>query len=366
MDIPYIKPHVTEHRMHAVKCKGCGKVNRAEKPSDVPESVFGPRVTSLVALLSGEYRLSKRSTEAFVSTVCNLPMSLGSVMRCEQRVSDRLEPVYDEVHASLRTQRCLHADETGWHQRDAHGHDSRPYLWTAGDETRSVFAIQQGRSQDQASALLGDEAELKAFLVVDRYGGYNHYPLHQRQFCWAHLKRDFTAISERDEGGSALIGQKLLEQTHLVFTHYHAYDRDHNIDFLEFQRRMRPVQAEVLRWLRMGKRSGCTKTAGTCKLLLKQRAALWTFVRIAFVPPTNNQGERDLRHAVLLRRTSHGTHSENGSRFVERILTVVTTLRKQRRKVWTFLTELMTAKTGSLLPDSTLENPRASPLQLAA
>jgi len=108
------------------------------------------------------------------------------------------------------------------------------------------------------------------------------------------------------------------------------------------------------------------KPAGTCKLLLKQRAALWTFVRIAFVPPTNNQGERDLRHAVLLRRTSHGTHSDNGSRFVERILTVVTTLRKQQRKVWTFLTELMTGAHVSLVPNDISENPRASPQLLAA
>ena len=49
--------------------------------------------------------------------------------------------------------------------------------------------------------------------------------------------------------------------------------------------------------------------------------------------PTNNEAERALRHGVLWRHTSFGTHSADGSRFVERLLTVRDTLRQQHRNV---------------------------------
>jgi transposase len=60
---------------------------------------------------------------------------------------------------------------------------------------------------------------------------------------------------------------------------------------------------------------------------------LWTFVRVEGVEPTNNGAERALRHAVIWRRISGGTDSADGSRFVERMLTVVATCRQQKRNV---------------------------------
>ena len=75
------------------------------------------------------------------------------------------------------------------------------------------------------------------------------------------------------------------------------------------------------------------------------------------VEPTNNQAERALWRAVLWRRKSFGTQSAAGSQFVERILTVVTTLRQQGRDVLQYLTTACTSALGEsrsvcLLPDS--------------
>jgi transposase len=71
--------------------------------------------------------------------------------------------------------------------------------------------------------------------------------------------------------------------------------------------------------------------ARTCRNLLAVEAALWSFVEVAGVEPTNNAAERSLRRAVLWRRKSLGAKSDQGSQFVERILSVVTTLRQQGR-----------------------------------
>ena len=96
-------------------------------------------------------------------------------------------------------------------------------------------------------------------------------------------------------------------------------------------------------------------TAGTCRDLLKREAALWTFVDLEGVQPTNNLGEQKIRPGVLWRNSSFGTQSKAGSRFVERILTVATTLKQQKRNLLDYLTQACEAanygRTGpSILP----------------
>jgi hypothetical protein len=99
------------------------------------------------------------------------------------------------------------------------------------------------------------------------------------------------------------------------------------------------------------------KTRHLCENLLKLEPALWTFVTVPGVEPTNNAAERALRRAVLWRRRSFGTQSAGGSRFVERVLTAVATLRQQDRDVLDYLTDLALAAllgtpTPSLLPSA--------------
>jgi transposase len=101
---------------------------------------------------------------------------------------------------------------------------------------------------------------------------------------------------------------------------------------------MTPLRREVERLLAVGRRCGMPKTAGTCRDILKRREALWTFVQVEGVEPTNNAAERSIRPGVLWRKGSFGTQSAAGSRFVESMMTVVTTLKQQQRNVLEYLT----------------------------
>jgi transposase len=118
-----------------------------------------------------------------------------------------------------------------------------------------------------------------------------------------------------------------------------------------------PIQARVRELVERGASCEQTKTRRTCANLLKHEVSLWTFVREEGVEPTNNNAERPLRRAVMWRRKSFGTQSESGSRFVERILTVVTSLRQQGRDVLKYLTSACASLMGEsgsicLIPDS--------------
>ena len=93
--------------------------------------------------------------------------------------------------------------------------------------------------------------------------------------------------------------------------------------------------------------------------MLEGEQHLWTFLRVRGIEPTNNVAERALRHAVLWRKSSGGTASEWGSRFVERVLSVVATCRQQGRNALEFLTDCFRAELSGDPAPSLLPRPRS-------
>jgi transposase len=173
--------------------------------------------------------------------------------------------------------------------------------------------------------------------------------MYKRQLCWAHLRRDFQVLMDRRNAGSP-VGQQLLEYADLLWEWWH-WVRDGTWQRSTLQHYVSVLRPAFREALGVGTRCGCPKTAATCRELLAVEPALWTFVRVAGIEPTNNAAERALRHAVQWRKTSYGTESATGSHFVENILTVVATCRQQDRTVLDFLTRCCQALyTGTPAP----------------
>src|SRR2546422_3078139 len=122
----------------------------------------------------------------------------------------------------------------------------------------------------------------------------------------------------RGRGGrSKERGDALLAQAHQMCTWWHRV-RDGTLKHSSFRSAMTPLRREVEHLLEVGSRCGVPKTAGTCQDILKRREALWTFVQVEGVEPTNNTAERSIRPGVLWRKGSFGTQSAEGSRSEER------------------------------------------------
>jgi transposase len=138
-------------------------------------------------------------------------------------------------------------------------------------------------------------------------------------------------------GQSQVIGEALRAQARQMFQWWHRV-RDGTLAHASFASYMRPIRQEVERWLAAGQTCGVPKTEGVGRELLTRRQALWTFVRHPGVEPTNNTAERAIRPGGLWRKGSFGTHSADGSRFVEALMTVVATLKQQHRHVLDYLT----------------------------
>jgi transposase len=349
LDLPPLRPLVIEYRRHRLCCPGCGTSTCAALPDGVPTGTTGPRLQALLAVLTGAYRLSKRQAEQLCEDLFHIPLCAGQICALEQQTTAALEPAVAAVRDYVQTQ-SVNMDETGWRQAR-----QRAWLWVAVTEYLTLFEVVASRGAAVAKRLLGDLGD--RIVTTDRYSSYNWLPLYRRQLCWAHLRRDFQAMIDRHNAGTA-VGQELLCWTECVF-HWWYRVRDGTLRRSTFTTYIHEIRPSFRETLEEGLECGCPRTAGTCRELLKVEAALWTFVRRAEIEPTNNAAERALRHAVLWRRSSQGTDSVPGGRFVSAILTVVSSCRQQGRHVLEYVTACCEAaltggKAPSLLPQPTV------------
>ena len=345
-ELPIVKPHITEYQVHRLTCPCCGQRNRGELPSVIAASWFGPNAIRLAGFVMGRLRLSKRQVTDLLAECFSIPMAASTVVNQQQVISQALAAPVAELEPVVKNAPVCNLEETSWRQVGA---PNRSWLWTVVTAQVTLFRIAPSRSGQVARALLGEH--YGGVAGTDRCSAYTW--LKHRQYCWSHLLRDFQKILERGDD-SYPIGWYLKVQAEYLLMKW-ARVRDGTVDYFEFLVEFPTIQTQIRHWLTRGLTASSSRTAATCRLLLDADADLWRFVSIPGLEPTNHSAERALRHSVIWRRSSHGTQSDAGSRFVERILTVVETCRQQQRPVFDFLRDALIAyRTGqpspSLLP----------------
>ena len=343
-ELPPVAALVVEYQGCARTCSCCGEVTRAAIPADVRAYSIGVRLAAVLAYLVGAHRVSRRGIEEIVEAVFDVPVSLGTVCHLETQMAEALAPAHAEALQAVREAPAKHVDETSWKKAGKRKAGGRAWLWVAATATVAVFVIHARRSLAGLQTLLGEV--VSGILITDRFSVYGSRPTNLRQVCWSHLRRDFQAMIDRGDAGAS-IGKDLREYCDLLFHWWHRV-RDGTLQRRTFRTRAAWLREDVESVLERGRVCGCAKTAAVCRELLAVEAALWTFVEHEGIEPTNNLAERMLRPAVLWRKGSFGCQSETGCRFVERMLTVVQTLRLQRRSVLAYLEETLCAHRNGL------------------
>lgn len=341
-ELPAVAADITEYQGHYRTCPCCGTLNHAPVPADLKAHSVGPRLAATLAYLAGCHHVSKRGLEEVAEAVFEVPVALGTVSHLEEQMSAALAAPHAAALEAVRQAAVKHVDETGWKQAG-----QRRWLWLAATTTVAAFLIHVGRGFAALKALLGHD--VLGILCSDRWSVYDKWPLYRRQVCWAHLKRDFQKLVDRG-GPSAALGRSLLTLEQRIFAAWHLF-RGGGCSRQGLQERLEPDAKKFERVLKRGRRCADTKAAAFCGNVLALLPAVWRFVLVDGVEPTNNHAERLLRRGVLWRKNAFGCHSARGCRFVERILTAVQTLRLQGRPVLRYLSEALIAhRNGSQAP----------------
>lgn len=340
-ELPPVTAEITEHQGHGRTCPCCGEVTWGTIPAAVRAHSVGPDLTAFMGYLAGVHGVSKRGTEEIVEQVFEVPIALGTIANLEQELSQALQPVHEEARQAVASAAVKNADETGWKQAG-----KKRWLWVSATALVVYFVIHARRNLEALKRVAGEK--LSGIVCSDRWCVYDDWP-GQRQLCWAHVKRNWEKQIERG-GAAQRVGEDWLEGHRRVFELWHLY-RGGGCTRRELGERMAPLVLAMHAVLGAGRRSRDRTLARFCTRLGGDFLHLWTFVETKGVEPTNNHAERVLRRAVLWRRRSFGCHSAAGCRFVERILTVVQTLRQQQRSALKFLSLAIQAhRTGQAAP----------------
>jgi transposase len=331
VELPSLLAMVTEHQAHALRCV-CGHLTYAAIPAPVLRHCFGPRLAAAISYFSARCHNGKRTVQEILIDVFDAPISLGSIPAKEREMQRALALPYAQAQRHVRHAAVKYVDETTWKS----GRQGR-WLWLAATEKAALYRVHRRRSRKALRMLLGTRRT--GTIVTDRHGAYDHWPDERRQFCWAHLERDFTRLKELGMN----LGGRGLGICRDLFGLWRDF-RQGKLSRVQLQSGVAVLRKRLRRLLWWWEDHGQGRGRSFALKLLSHEAALWTFASVEGVEPTNNHAERMLRPAVLWRKNCFGSNSRGGCMFVERILTVIHTLRLQERKPLEYLARCIRAR----------------------
>lgn len=345
IDLPRPVLDCHETRMFAGDCKACGERTWADLPSHVSPQLLGPNISAFIGLLSS-FKVSVRDMQTLFGDLHDLQLSLGVIIATRKRLSAKLAPGHDEAVEHARAQRNKNLDASTWRM----GGQLRG-LWTLATALVTVFFVAADSTRETVEKLVG---KARGVLTTDRGSQFGFWAMEKRQVCWAHLMRKWVDYTQRSDPAAVKLGEHLLLFTNLMFAHWRDF-RARRITRAQLQAEMAIVETAIVNLLERGSALGVHGVSGSCRDVLKHREALFTFVRVPNVEPTNNAAERALRPLVLWRKVSYGSQSEWGCDFAARLMTAAQTLRQQKRSLYRYLVEVCSKPrrghaTPSLLP----------------
>ena len=339
VDVPEIKPAVTQYDCHHVTCRNCAITTCGTPPPGTPTGLLGPGVLALVSLLVAECHVSRRKVQGLLLHLLGIKVSLGALSESEQIVSDAVAGAVDEARLHALADHVKHVDATSWSSAGAYR-----CLWTMATAAVTVFLVATDGTRAHLQAWI---SRMRGVLVTDRGTQFGFWAMAQRQICWAHLLRKFASFSSRP-GEAGVLGGHLLVWTRVLFHSWHRM-RDGTTTRREFRDNAARLRIVLEGLLEQG--TATHGIAGSCKDILAHRGALWRFIDDSRVDPTNNHAERELRGFVLWRKGCYGSRSLRGDTFAANLKSVVHTCRKQQRPVLPYLTAAIhAALRGSAAP----------------
>lgn len=331
IELPEIELKITHYVLHKGCCSRCGRsVSARLDPAQRPG--YGPRMSALIAELSGMQGVSRLAVQQFLSSVLGVSISTGTIQKVIDRVSNAIEPAYDRIGQVARSESVGYIDETSWFKSG-----KLHWLWVMVTATTAIYLVHPRRSREAFKELI---RHWQGILVSDNYRVYQDW-VNQRQSCLSHYIRKARGLSESSDAQTAHFGQQMLSLLQLLC---------HFANAPPGARKWKNFYSRFVLLLMLYEKAD-DKAGKLARSLAAEMDSLWVFLDEHGVDPTNNRAERALRFGVLWRKRSLGSQSDKGLRWVERILSLKETCRIKARAPFPVLVDMVNAYFKEQKPD---------------
>lgn len=336
-----------KHLYGEITCS-CGHVNRRE-PGRCPDEplwtvelsewhLVGPMLVSLIVCLSQRMHLSRRRIQEFLRDWLGIELSTSTINQCIHEAGRAVEPIEEQLVEELQHASLAYADETPWKEWG-----QLLWLWVIITPTICLYFIGY-RSQEILANVFGEG--FVGWLMSDGYQVYRHFQ--QRLRCWAHLLRKAEGLKQSLNAEARAFGQATHDLlSDLMATIYQAREGP-PVDLTpQFRDRLEAFR----RLCEQHRDSTHEKTRALAREFLNDWEAVWIVVAHPYLPLTNNEAERALRHWVIARLLSQGTRTEQGSRAFALLASIIDTCRRRNILPWPYLAKVIAERRkGNVAP----------------
>jgi transposase len=185
LELPVIKPIVTNYYLYHGRCQCCKKRYSAQLPEGINNDLLGPRAKTVVSALTGFFKNSKREAQMIISEILGLKISLGTLSNTEDRVSGKCEHSHHQLHQQIQKAGLLNIDETSHRLQGKRG-----WAWVFANNDTTFIKLTDSRGAKVLQKILPD---YEGKVVSDRYSSYSYFSEQKRQVCWSLVNDNYNS-----------------------------------------------------------------------------------------------------------------------------------------------------------------------------
>jgi transposase len=314
IELPEIKPVVTQVTRLECQCPQCGACTLASTPAGFePGSPYGTSIQTLLTAFRYQHAISFERLTGVMNDVFHIPISQGAVNNVFKNMLEKLKPRVAQITDAIRDGSGVMSDETS-----ARVNGRTWWEWVFRTPRACLHMIKPSRGFDVIQSVFTAkhlEQHRPAYWVSDLHGAQAKHPAQHWQVCLAHQVRDCQFAVDAGDWLFAPVMLSLFRRALEVHQRRDALAASTWASYHSAIKRalraallIHPVHAEGRRLL---------------KRYLKVRDSLLTFLEFPDVPPTNNASERAIRWSVVFRRVTNGMRSSWGAELFAAIRSVV-------------------------------------------
>jgi len=319
-DIEQPKTKNTKHLIHRCYCKKCDKIVEPEIEDALPNARFGLKLMMLILILKLDSRIPSNKIVSLLDSVFHIRISDGEIYSILNQLSEAFGDYYNELEQKIREALVKYIDETGWRINGKNN-----WLWIFINDEVALYIVRKRRNHKVPYGLLGNQ-EGKT-VVSDRLISYDELQKKSgcdHQICWTHLLRNSKDLAEHYKEAKYI-------HKRMKFIYRKAKEN-------------KTCKEDLLQWIDLiaSRRYRSTEVYKFVKSICrKHREDLFRFIDNPQIKPTNNLAERGIRPAVVIRKISGGSRSENGAETTSRLLSVLQTAKLQAKDYMGFMSNLL-------------------------